>query len=89
MPKRARTSQPQRKVFEVEPRDDGRWALQREKSKRASRVFDRKIDAVKEGTRRGKAIQDRGGLAQIRIKGANGRVESERTYGKDPRKTKG
>jgi hypothetical protein len=52
-------------------------------------VFDRKTDAVKEGTRRGKAIQDRGGLAQVRIKGANGRIESERTYGKDPRKAKG
>jgi hypothetical protein len=52
-------------------------------------VFDRKTDAVKEGTRRGKAIVERGGLAHVRIKGANGRLESEGTYGKDPRKTNG
>jgi hypothetical protein len=79
-------AQPKREIFEIEPRDDGKFALQRERSQRASRVFDKKSDAVKEGGRRGREIERAGGLAQLRIKGQNGRVESERTYGKDPRR---
>ena len=79
-------SQPKREVFEVEPRDAGRFAVQREKSQRASRVFDTKREAVNEGARRGREIEKDGGLAQLRIKGENGRVQSERTYGKDPRR---
>jgi Uncharacterized protein conserved in bacteria (DUF2188) len=82
-------SQPKRQVFEVEPRDDGKFALQREKSQRASRVFEKKSDAVKEGARRGREIEKNGGLAELRIKGDNGRIQDERTYGKDPRRSRG
>lgn len=87
-PSRGR-SQPKRQVFAVEPRDDERWALQREKSQRASRVFENKREAVNEGARRGKAIEARGGLVELRIKDAKGRIQDARTYGKDPRVTKG
>lgn len=82
-------SQPKRQVFEVEPRDDERWALQRQKSKRASRVFENKREAINEGARRGRQIEEEGGLAQLRIKNEKGRVESERTYGKDPTRYRG
>ena len=43
MPRQWRNSD--RQVFEIEPRDDGRWELQREESKRVSRVFDGKREA--------------------------------------------
>jgi hypothetical protein len=70
----------------LEPRDGGRYALQREKSQRASRVFDTKGEAVNEGQRRGRQIKEESGLAQLRIKGEKGRVQKEFTYGKDPRR---
>ena len=82
-------SQTKRQVFEVEPRDHHRFALQREKSQRASRVFDTKRQAVSEGVHRGRQIEEEGGLAQLRIKGKDGRVQEERTYGKDPRRYPG
>ncbi len=82
----SRRSQPRREVFEVEPREGGRFALQRERSERASRVFDTKREAVNEGARRGRQIEKEGGRAQLRIRGDNGRVQEERTYGKDPRR---
>ncbi len=84
--RRSGRSQPKREIFEVEPRDGGRFALQREKSKPASRVFDTKREAVDEGAGRGREIEKKGGLAQLRIKDENRRMQSERTYGKDPRR---
>jgi hypothetical protein len=78
-----------RQVFVVEPRDDGRWAFQRERSKRASRVFTTKSAAEREAERRGREIERAGGLAQVRVKTERGRIETEHTYGKDPRKSKG
>lgn len=89
MSSRRRESRPKREVFEVEPRADDRWALQREGSQRASRVFDGKREAVNEGARRGREIEQRGGLAQLRIKDQKGVLQNERTYGKDPRRYKG
>ena len=44
-----------------------------------------KDQAVKAGASKGR----QNGQAQLIIKGRNGRVQSERTYGADPRKTKG
>ena len=42
-----------------------------------------------EAIRAGAAEGRRNGYAQLIIKGRNGRIQSERTYGKDPRRTKG
>ena len=35
-----------RRAISVEPRPDSRWAIQKDGTKRASRVLDRKTDAV-------------------------------------------
>jgi hypothetical protein len=44
-----------------------------------------KAEAVKAGASKGR----QNGHAQLVIKGRNGRIQSERTYGADPRRTKG
>jgi Uncharacterized protein conserved in bacteria (DUF2188) len=44
-----------------------------------------KDQAVKAGASKGR----QNGHAQLIIKGRNGRIQSERTYGADPRRTKG
>jgi Uncharacterized protein conserved in bacteria (DUF2188) len=81
---RTGSSRSKREVFEVEPRGGGRFAVQRERSQRASRVFDSKREAVNEGVRRGRQVEKEGGQAQLRIKGEEGKLQEERTYGKDP-----
>ncbi len=79
---------PKRRVFEIDPRDGGRWVFQRGRSQRAREVFNTKTAAEREGTRGGREVERSGGLARVRIKTEKGRIESERTYGKDPRKYK-
>ena len=52
-------------------------------------IYSHKADAVAEGVKLGRAHLVAGGLAQLVIRGKNGRIQSERTYGKDPRRSKG
>lgn len=52
-------------------------------------VYDRKSDAVSEARDLAKAELARGGLAQLVVHGRNGKIQEERTYGKDPRRSKG
>jgi len=47
--------------------------------------FDRKTEAVQAAAAAGRQL----GNAQVVIKKADGRIQSERTYGGDPRRTKG
>jgi hypothetical protein len=68
-----------RMTWTVEPRDDGRWAVQRDGSKRADSVHDDKQAAVARGAELGR--RHRG---QLRVKGEDGRIQDERTYGRDP-----
>jgi uncharacterized protein DUF2188 len=49
------------------------------------RRFGTKAEAVQAGAREGRA----NGHAQLIIKGRNGRIQDERTYGADPRRTPG
>lgn len=49
----------------------------------------RKVDAVADGVRMCRAHWATGQLAQLIIKGKDGRIQSERTYGADPRRSKG
>jgi hypothetical protein len=76
---------PTRKIVDVEPRPGGRWAAQSEGTKRAALVTDRKADALA----RAKEIAQNATLGQVRVKGENGRIQQEMTYGKDPRRTRG
>jgi hypothetical protein len=82
-------SRTKRQVFDVEPRSSGQFAVQREKSKRAIGVFKTKQEAVSEGVRLARQVEKNGGLAQLRVKGENGRIQDERTYGRDPRSSGG
>jgi hypothetical protein len=73
-----------RQTWSVEPRPDGRWALQRDGSRRADSVHPAKQAAVARGAELGN--RHRG---QLRIKDQDGRIQDERTYGADPRRTPG
>jgi hypothetical protein len=66
-------------VSDVEPRPKGRWAVQREGTKRASSLHDNKAQAVARGVDLGRRYQ-----GELRIKGRNGQIQDERTYGRDP-----
>jgi Uncharacterized protein conserved in bacteria (DUF2188) len=50
-----------------------------------AKTFRTKEEAVRAGASQGR----QNGHAQLIIKGRNGRIQSERTYGADPRRTKG
>jgi hypothetical protein len=73
-----------RNVWTVEPRDDGRWAVQRDGTKRADSVHDAKKSAVDRGVDLGTRAR-----GQVRIKGEDGRIQDERTYTRDPYPPKG
>jgi Uncharacterized protein conserved in bacteria (DUF2188). len=74
----------QRKKYHVVKSDD-QWKVKAEGAKRATRTFDTKAEAVAEGRERGHAAE----LSQLIIHKANGRIQTEHTYGKDPRDIEG
>jgi hypothetical protein len=51
----------------------------------AAENYRTKDEAIRAGRNRAKAAD----LGQLVIKGRNGRIQTEYTYGKDPRRTKG
>jgi hypothetical protein len=74
---------PARKRITVGPAKDGGWMLNLGGGQ--ERSFSTKTEAVRIGAAEGRT----NGHAQLIIKGRNGRIQDERTYGADPRKTKG
>ena len=74
-----------RVVYVVEPRDGGDWAAQRRGTERAAVVTENKADAINEARR----LAQQHTLSQVVIKGENGRIEREYTYGEDPRRFPG
>jgi hypothetical protein len=76
---------PQRRpAISVEPRPDGGWAVQNDGTKRASRVMDRKGDAVSRARQQARREQ-----AALVIKDGRGRIQSKDSHGHDPRRSKG
>lgn len=73
--------------FEVLPNSDGGWSVTRDRVVVAQ--FDIKRQAVAYAAERGRASWQAGTPAQLLIKGRDGRIQDERTYGKDPRGTPG
>jgi hypothetical protein len=67
----------------VEPRPDGRWAVQRDKGQRASSLH--KTQAAAEKAAR--QIAGNQGLELV-VKGANGRIQRKDSHGRESR-TKG
>ena len=74
-----------KKIWDVEPRPDGKWAVQREGTDRADSIHERKADAIERGRELAKAAPD----GQLRIKTEDGKWQTEYTYGHDPKDRKG
>lgn len=75
---------PRRAQVQVEPRPNGRWAVQTDGTQRAYRVKDRKTEAV----RIARSVATNKG-AELVIKNERGRIESKDSHGRDPRNIRG
>lgn len=69
-----------RERFYVNPREDGRWEVNREGGKRPSAVTENKDEAVS----RGAQIARNRGHSQLIVRKKDGTFQEERTYGDDP-----
>lgn len=72
------------RAIEVEPRAGGRWAVQKQGMTRASKVLDRKSDAVAAA----RAQARRQGAVLI-VKDQHGRIQSRDSHGRDSRRRPG
>ena len=68
----------------VEPRPDGRWAVQTDGTQRADSLHDRKSDAVK----RARELAENKGTELV-IKDERGKAAGKDSHGNDPRRIKG
>ena len=68
----------------VEPRPDGRWAVQTDSTSRADSVHDKKSDAI----RRGRELAGNK-RTELVIKDERGRIIEKDSRGNDPRQIKG
>ena len=75
---------PRKPQVAIEPRPDGRWAVQTDGTQRAYRVYDKKSDAM--GTARSVATNQG---AELVIKNEKGRIVGKDSHGSDPRRTPG
>jgi uncharacterized protein YdaT len=71
--------------YRVSQKDDGRWQVKRDGASRASNVFDNKANAVKRGSDLARAQP----LGQVFIYKQHGGIQTEHTYGNDPKNRKG
>lgn len=74
-----------REVYDVRTNPKGGWDVKRSGVAAVVSHHDRKTEAVDDARRRAK----KAALGQVRVHGQNGRIQTEWTYGKDPRRTKG
>ena len=75
---------PRRPQVSVEPRPDGRWAVQTDGTQRADSLHDRKSDALT----RGRELAGNKGTELV-IKNEAGRIAGKDSRGNDPRRIKG
>jgi Uncharacterized protein conserved in bacteria (DUF2188) len=73
-----------RKVYHVVPHG-GRWSVKRAGARRAVRIFAGKTTAIAHA----KTLATRSALGQVRVHRSDGEIQTEYTYGKDPRRTRG
>jgi len=69
-----------RRVYDVSPDGEGGWDVKRRGEDRATRNFDNKDEAI-ESARSNVRSVDKG---QIVIRGRDGKIQREHTYGNDP-----
>ena len=75
---------PRKPQVAVEPRADGRWAVQTDGTMRADSLHDRKTDAVRRGRELAENKQ-----AELVIKNERGSIEGKDSHGNDPRRIPG
>ena len=75
-----------RTKIESAPMKEG-WKVTEDGKMTSTHATQKESEAV--AIARGNAIHDAGGLAQAKLKKSDGTIREERTYGSDPRKTKG
>ena len=68
----------------VEPRSDGRWAVQTDGTQRADSLHDRKSDAIERGRELARTKE-----TELVIKDERGRIVGKDSHGNDPRRIKG
>lgn len=74
-----------RKIYHV-VRGVAAWHVRRDRARRSDSCHENKTKAIA----RAKALASRRGvLGQVIVHGRNGRIQTERTYGNDPRRTRG
>lgn len=74
-----------RQVYSVLPSAKGGWDVKREGGARASSHHGTKSAAVQDARARAKSAE----LGQVRVHGQDGKIQTEWTYGKDPRDKRG
>jgi hemerythrin superfamily protein len=74
-----------RKVYHVVANDRGGWSVQAQGATRASSSHGKKEEAVA----RGRQLAQRQRLAQLVVHAKSGSIQSESTYGEDPRSRRG
>ncbi len=75
---------PRKPQVAVEPRADGRWAVQTDGTKRADSLHDRKSDAVMRA--RELALNKQ---TELVVKNSTGQIRGKDSHGKDRRSVKG
>ena len=82
---KAKAPAAERAVYHVTPSPKGGWQLLKEGNARPVKKFERKVDAVAAG----KILAKKPALGQIIIHKQDGKIQTEYTYGDDPRRSKG
>ena len=75
---------PSRQQVSVEPRNNGRWAVQTDGTMRADSLHDRKSDAIARGRELAGNKQ-----AELVVKDEMGRIKGKDSHGNDPRRVRG
>lgn len=73
-----------RKRIWVSP-EEGKWKVKTEGAQRATKIYDKKEDAVRKAAEIAKGEKP----SQVLIQKLNGKIQEERTYGNDPYPPKG
>jgi hemerythrin superfamily protein len=82
--RRSRSARTRGPVFHVTPASGGGWRAEKEGTERAVAIGDRKDEVVQKARVRARSQKGR-----LIIHGRNGRIQEERSYGPDPRRSRG
>jgi hypothetical protein len=75
----------ERRTYDVSPDGDGGWSVQRRGADKATRNTENKDDAIDAARTHAKNADE----GQIVIRGKDGKIQREHTYGNDPERRKG